>query len=267
MFHPIFEHLDRIFDDSVPEIDNDEMIENEELDINEDSEMFENGDDIDETNDDWPFGNEAEFEHESDEALKKGLKDKTCNKSFTNYTFLKRHQRIHTKEVKRANKHLLRSKSGNDPTENLDFDQVPAREVSEKIPVTEEVKEEIDNSMEDIMEPLTERDTDLHRSESEKDNLDFEQVPDKEDGDKIPMIEEVKEEIDNSLADTDLDYTVITEFKLYERGPKKGSGRWLIHILAGPYTYGKLRIDDSHHGVFYCLKCRKEYGMFETLVH
>ena len=112
---------DDVFDDSLPEIENDEMIEND--------------DDIEEMDEEWPFGSEAEFEHESDKELKKELKS---------------------------------------------------------------------------MEPLTERE-----------NLDFEQVPAKEVDDKIPMAEEVKKEVDNSLPDTDLDYTVITQFKLYNLGPKK----------------------------------------------
>ena len=158
---------DDFFDDSLPEIENDEMIKND--------------DDIEEMDEEWPFGSEAEFEHESDEELKKELKS---------------------------------------------------------------------------MEPLTERE-----------NLDSEQVPAKEVDDKIPMAEEVKKEIDNSLVDTDLDYTVITQFKWYEFGPKKGTGRWLINILAGPYTYGKKKIDDSQYGLFHCQKCLSGHGMCEILIH
>ena len=158
---------DDFFDDSLPEIENDEMIKND--------------DDIEEVDEEWPFGSEAEFKHESEEELKKELKS---------------------------------------------------------------------------MEPLTERE-----------NLDFEQVPAKEVDDKLPMAEEVKKEVDNSLPDTDLDYTVITQFKQYERGPKKGTGRWTINILAGPYTYGMKKINDSQHALFNCIKCRNKHGMCETLIH
>ena len=158
---------DDFFDDSLPEIENDEMIEND--------------DDIEEMDEACPFGSEAEFEHESDEKLKKELKG---------------------------------------------------------------------------MEPLTERE-----------NLDVEQVQAKEVDDKITMAEEVKKEVDNSLPDTDLDYTVITQFKQYERGPKKGTGRWTINILAGPYTYGMKKINDSQHALFNCIKCRHKHGMCETLIH
>ena len=176
------------FDDSLPEIENDEIIENEELDINE-AEMIESDDDIEEMNNDRSFGSEAEFEHEhkSEEELKKEL---------------------NTEE----------------PTER-----------------------------------------DLRKPESEKDNSDLEQVQAKEVDDKSQMAEEVKKEIDNSLVETNLDYTVITHFKLYEFGPKKGTGRWLINILAGPYTYGKKKIDESQRGLFHCQKCLSGHGMFEIL--
>merc|ERR1712012_1155285 len=52
---------------------------------------------------------------------------------------------------------------------------------------------------------------------------------------------------------------------MYQNGPKKGTGKWLINILAGPYTYGKRSINDSHRAVFYCQKCRSEYGKLTSL--
>ena len=75
------------------------------------------------------------------------------------------------------------------------------------------------------------------------------------------MLEETDDDVDfePGLVTNDLDHTVIIHFKHYQFGPKRGTGRWLINILVGPYTYGVKKIDASE-GTFHCQKCLSGYG-------
>ena len=76
------------------------------------------------------------------------------------------------------------------------------------------------------------------------------------------MEEDSDEEADDSetsLVTNDLDHTVITHFKYFQFGPKRGTGRWLINILVGPYTYGTKKIN-AGEGKFHCQKCLSGFG-------
>ena len=75
------------------------------------------------------------------------------------------------------------------------------------------------------------------------------------------ILEENEDKIETSLVTNDLEHTVILHFKHYQFGPKRGTGRWLINILVGPYTYGVKKIHNSNSkGVFHCQKCLSGYG-------
>ena len=75
------------------------------------------------------------------------------------------------------------------------------------------------------------------------------------------ILEENEDKIETSLVTNDLEHTVILHFKHYQEGPKRGTGRWLINILVGPYTYGVKKIHNSNSkGVFHCQKCLSGYG-------
>ena len=71
--------------------------------------------------------------------------------------------------------------------------------------------------------------------------------------------DEEEDDFETSLVTNDLDHTVITHFKVYQFGPRKGKGRWIINILVGPYTYGTKRIHASE-GKFHCQKCLSGFG-------
>ena len=83
------------------------------------------------------------------------------------------------------------------------------------------------------------------------------------DSDYDPLSDD--EDSSSPLASIDLDYHSFAVWQVYRSGPNRGKGRWLLHVIQGPYRFGKRLVDEQGLGRFYCIQCRQRFEHNEIL--